>query len=84
MVFAKISDPQIMSNWAVAGAKGVTMADVEESLEHPNPTIQRAAAYQLARLGNALGVHLIQPDLYANDVETRQRARGVLLRACPQ
>ena len=76
---AIIHDRQIGVKWVVAGAKTVTLTDVEGLLKHPNPKIQRSAAYALARLGNASGAHLIQSDLYANNVHTRLRARRALL-----
>ena len=76
---AIIHDRQIGVKWVAAGAKAVTLTDVEGLLEHPNPKIQRSVAYALARLGNASGAHLIRPDLYANNVHTRLRARRALL-----
>ena len=79
---AIIHDRQIGVKWVAAGAKAVTLTDVEGLLEHPNPKIQRSAAYALARLGNASGAHLIRPDLYAKEVSTRQRARVGMLYIC--
>jgi HEAT repeat protein len=79
---AIIHDRQIGVKWVAAGAKAVTLTDVEGLLEHPNPKIQKSAAYALARLGNASGAHLIRPDLYAKDVSTRQRARVGMLYIC--
>ena len=83
-LFAIIDDRQLGIKWVAAGAKAVTLAAVEGLLEHPNPKIQRSAAYALARLGNASGAHLIQSDLYANDVSTRWTARVTLLGIRPQ
>ena len=83
-LFAIIDDRQLGIKWVAAGAKAVTLADVEGLLEHPNPKIQKSAAYALARLGNASGAHLIQSDLYANDVSTRWTARVTLLGIRPQ
>jgi HEAT repeat protein len=81
---AIIHDRQIGVKWVAAGAKTVTLTDVEGLLKHPNPKIQKSAAYALARLGNASGAHLIQSDLYANDVSTRWTARVTLLGIRPQ
>ena len=81
-LFAIIDDRQLGIKWVAAGAKAVTLTDVEGLLEHPNPKIQKSAAYALARLGNASGAHLIQSDLYAKDVSTRQRARDGMLCIC--
>ena len=78
---AMVNDRQIALNWLAAGAKAVTVTDVEGLLKHSNPAIQRTAAYELARLGNASGIYLIQPDLYADDAQTRAKARVALLRA---
>ena len=78
-LFAMIDDPQLGIKWVAAGAKAVTLADVEGLLESPNPKIQKSAAYALAQLGNASGADLIQSDLYANDVATRWTARVTLL-----
>jgi HEAT repeat protein len=58
-LFAIIDDRQLGIKWVAAGAKAVTLTDVEGLLEHPNPKIQKSAAYALARLGNASGAHLI-------------------------
>ena len=77
---AMINDRQVALNWLAAGAKRITVTDVEGLLKHSDPTIQRAAAYELARLGNAAGIHLIRPDLYANGAKTRGKARLALLR----
>ena len=76
---AMINDRQIALNWIAAGAKAVTVTDVEGLLKHSDPVIQRTAAYELARLGNASGAHLIQPDLYADDAMTREKARLAFL-----
>ena len=81
-LFAIIDDRQLGIKWVATGAKAVTLADVEGLLEHPNPKIQKSAAYALARLGNASGAHLIRPDLYAKEVSTRQRARDGMLYIC--
>ena len=78
---AMINDRQIALNWLAAGAKAVASTDVERLLKHSDPAIQRAAAYELASFGNASGVYLIQPDLYADDAQTRAKARVALLRA---
>ena len=74
-----IADRQIALDWLAAGAKKVTAADVEGLLKHSNPVIQRTAAYELARVGNASGAYLVQPDLYADDARVRGKARLVLL-----
>ena len=79
---AIIHDQQIGVKWVATGAKMVRISDLEELLKHPNPEIQKSAAYALARLGNASGAHLIRPELYANDVYTRQKARDGLLCIC--
>ena len=71
---AIIDERQVGVKWVAAGAKTVTLTDVEGLLKHPNPKIQRSAAYALARLGNASCAHLIRPDLYANNVHTRLRS----------
>ena len=79
---AIIHDQQIGVKWVATGAKMVRISDLEELLKHPNPEIQKSAAYALARLGNASGAHLIRPDLYAKEVSTRQRARDGMLYIC--
>ena len=81
---AMINDRQIASNWLAASAKTVTATDVEGLLKHSDHVIQQTAAYQLTRLGNASGVHLIQPDLYADNARTRAKARAALLSARSQ
>ena len=81
---AMIDDRQIALNWLAAGAKAVTVADVEGLLKHSTPAIQQTAAYQLTRLSNASGAHLIQPDLYTDSARTREKARAALLNARSQ
>ena len=81
---AMIADRQIALDWLAAGANRITVADVEGLLKHSDPVIQQTAAYQLARLGNASGAHLIQPDLYADDARVREKARAALLNARSQ
>ena len=65
-------------NWTNIREKATTLDGLKELLEHKNPNIQRAAAYDLASLGDKSGVHLIEQDLQANDSATRLQARPVL------
>ncbi len=58
--------------------KAETVDGLEALLAHNNPNIQRAAAYDLASLGDKSGVHLIENDLHANDSATRLHARQIL------
>lgn len=70
---ANINIPEIQKNAeTVDGLKGL--------LEHDNPHIQRAAAYDLASLGDKSGIHLIEKDLQANDSPTRLHARQILVK----
>lgn len=58
--------------------KAETVDGLKALLAHNNPNIQRAAAYDLASLGDKSGVHLIEKDMHANDSATRLNARQFL------
>lgn len=60
--------------------KAETVDGLKELLAHNNPHVQRAAAYDLASLGDKSGVHLIEKDLHANDSATRIHARQILVK----
>ena len=60
--------------------KAETVDGLKELLEHNNLHIQRAAAYDLASLGDKSGVHLIEIDMHANDSVTRLHARQTLVK----
>ena len=60
--------------------KAETVDGLKELLAHNNPHIQRAAAYDLASLGDKSGVHLIEKDFHANDNATRIHARQILVK----
>ena len=79
---AIIYDRQVGVKWVADGAKSVKISDLEGLLKHPNSEIQRSAAYALVNMGSESGIHLIRPDLYANDVYTREKARDGLLCIC--
>ena len=72
--------PHLVSDWNAIADKASTRTDLKTLLAHAHPMIQRAAAYELTYLGDASGIHLITPDLHANDVHTRMEAREALLR----
>ena len=72
--------PHLVSDWMAIANKAATRTGLKTLLAHAHPMIQRAAAYELTYLGDASGIHLITPDLHANDVETRMEARKALLR----
>ena len=69
---AMINDRQVALNWLAAGAKQVTITDAEELLKNSDLTIQRAAVYALARLGNAAEIHLIQGLLKHSDLAVQR------------
>ena len=69
---AMINDRQVALNWLAAGAKQVTITDAEELLKNSDLTIQRAAVYTLARLGNAAEIHLIQGLLKHSDLAVQR------------
>lgn len=75
------ADSASVSEWKEIRDKSITIAGLEALLGHTNRAIQRAAAYELAHRGNTSGGYLIEPDLHANDAETRVRAREALVRA---
>lgn len=52
-----------------------TVDGLKELLADENLNIQRAAAYDLASLGDKSGIHLIEKDLHANNSATRLHAR---------
>ena len=66
-------------NWAVIREKAGTVSGLKELMQHTNPIIQRAAAYELAYRGDTAGIHFIQQDLQANDSKTRLHARNTLV-----
>ena len=72
--------PHLISDWKVIADKAATPTGLKTLLTHAHPIIQHAAAYELTYLGDASGIHLITPDLHANDVHTRMEAREALLR----
>lgn len=75
------ADSASVSEWEEIRDKSITIVGLEALLGHTNRAIQQAAAYELAHRGNTSGVYLIEPDLHANDAETRVRAREALVRA---
>lgn len=72
--------PDLVSDWEAIADKAATRPGLKTLLAHAHPMIQRAAAYELTYLGDVSGIHLITPDLHANDVQTRMEARAALLR----
>ena len=72
--------PHLVSDWEAIANKATTRKGLKALLAHAHPMIQRAAAYELAYLGDVSGIHLIEPDLHADDVQTRMEAREALLR----
>ena len=72
--------PHLVSDWEAVADKAATRTGLKTLLAHAHPMIQRAAAYELTYLGDVSGIHLITPDLHANDVQTRMEAREALLR----
>ena len=78
--YANNHAPHLVPDWKVIANKAATHTGLKTLLAHAHPMIQRAAAYELTHLGDASGIHLITPDLHANDVHTRMEAREALLR----
>lgn len=78
--YDKNDSPSLASNWAEIIEKAVTLEGLKELLKHEISAVRRGAAYELAYLGDKSGVHLIEPDLHANDVQTRMHARDTLLK----
>ena len=76
--------PHLVSDWEAIAAKAATRTGLKTLLAHAHPMIQHAAAYELTYLGDISGIHLIAPDLHANDVQTRMEAREALLRVKAQ
>ena len=76
--------PDLVSDWEAISNKAATRTGLKTLLAHAHPMIQRAAAYELTYLGDVSGIHLIAPDLHANDVQTRIEAREALLRVNTQ
>lgn len=76
--FAEYFDPTI--NIPEIQKKAETLDGLKELIEHNNPHVQRAAAYDLASLGDKSGVHLIEKDLHADDSTTRIHARQILVK----
>lgn len=72
--------PHLVSDWEAIADKASTRTGLKTLLAHGHPMIQRAAAYELTYLGAVSGIHLITPDLHADDVQTRMKAREALLR----
>jgi len=72
--------PHLVSDWKAIADKAATRTGLKTLLTHAHPMIQRTAAYELTYLGDVSGIHLITPDLHANDVQTRMEARAALLR----
>ena len=76
--------PHPVPDWEAIADKAATRPGLKTLLAHAHPMIQRAAAYELTYLGDVSGIHLIAPDLHANDVQTRMEARAALLRVNAQ
>ena len=76
--------PHLVSGWEAIADKAVTRTGLKTLLAHAHPMIQRAAAYELTYLGDVSGIHLIAPDLHANDAQTRMEAREAHLRVNAQ
>ncbi|MCG9131445.1 HEAT repeat domain-containing protein [Candidatus Poribacteria bacterium] len=76
--------PSLISDWEAIADEAATHPGLKTLLAHAHPMIQHAAAYELTYLGDASGIHLITPDLNANDVQTRMEAREALLRVNTQ
>ena len=72
--------PHLVLDWEAIADKAASRTGLKTLLAHAHPMIQRAAAYELTYLGDVSGIHLITPDLHANDVQTRMEAREALLR----
>ncbi len=72
--------PALASNWVEIVEKAGTMQGLKALLEHPIPAVRLGAAYELAYLGDKSGVHLIEEDLHANELEIRNQARDTLLK----
>lgn len=75
--FVQHYDPSI--NWTDIREKAETLDGLKELLKHQNPIIQRAAAYDLASLGDKSGISIIERDLLANPPFTRTHARETLV-----
>ena len=72
--------PRLVSDWEAIADKAATRTGLKTLLAHAHPMIRRAAAYELTYLRDLSGIHLIAPDLHANDVQTRMEAREAHLR----
>ena len=60
--------------------KAKTVDGLKEMLEHVNPHIQQAAAYDLASLGDKSGFRFIEKDMHADESATRLHARQTLVK----
>ena len=78
--YSQNDSPTLASNWAEIVEKAGTMQGLKALLEHPIPAVRLGAAYELAYLGDKSGVHLIEEDLHANELEIRNQARDTLLK----
>lgn len=58
-----------------AVAEDIGIVAVTSMLDDPDVNVQKAAAYQLAFMGDAVGIHLIEQDLKANHAQIRSQAR---------
>ncbi|MFC1712401.1 HEAT repeat domain-containing protein [Candidatus Poribacteria bacterium] len=65
-------------SWLYAVAEDMGIAAITPMLDDPDVNVQKAAAYQLAVMGNEAGIHLIQQDLKANHVQIRRQARDAM------
>jgi len=77
-------DPEMREEakyWFKAVAEKIGIVELKSMLMDPDHNVQKAVAYQLAILSNPTGLHLIEQDLYANDVRTRRYARYAYLAA---
>ncbi len=72
--YSENDSPSLAANWEDIIEKAATLPGLKSLLEHDIPIVRRAAAYELAYLGDPSGISMIEPDLYANDAATRGRA----------
>ncbi len=65
--------------WLQEIATDIGVDRLKEMLKDINRNVKIASAYQLARLGDTSGLDLIRQDLNAVSVETRERARNIII-----
>ncbi len=71
-------DPDVRQqarSWLYAVAEDMDVAAITSMLDDLDVNVQKAAAYQLAVMGNEAGIHLIEQDLKANHAQIRSQAR---------